>query len=155
MSLLAAGADAFTQPQVLRMFHFLGFILYLGGFLAMTRWMGKAVKFANAESRADTYRIMKRMHMMVEWPGLAMIVVTGLWMFLLGNEHKLYMKQGYFHLKMTCILVLLVVDFFVSKKLFALDPNGPQPKAALFAALHGIAGLALIGILLAVTVIRG
>ena len=55
--------------------HVLGVIVYVGGFMALTRLVGHAVKFKSEESRRDAYRIYRRMHMFADWGGLAVAII--------------------------------------------------------------------------------
>ena len=135
--------------------HVLGMVIYVGGLLTLTRVLGRAIKFETAESRADTLRTFKRMHKFVDWGGLGMMLVAGLWLLIADPAHKAYMKQGYFHIKLTAFVALLVCDALLTMKLFRLKPDGPAPSANFFRILHGIAGLALIAALIAVFVVRG
>ena len=135
--------------------HLLGMVIYVGGFLALTRMVGHAVKFETVESRADAYRVFRRMHKFVDWGGLAITVICGLILFIKDPWAKDYMKQGYFHMKLTFFLVLVVVDVIFSRKLFSMKAEGPQPKRALFSALHGVAALMVVGMLISIFVVRG
>jgi len=143
-------------PGWVKWIHLVGIVVYVGGFLTLTRLLGHAVRFETVASRADAYRVLKRMHKFVDWGGLAMMLATGLWMLIADPAHLNYMKapSGYFHVKLTCIVVLIVCDVVLSRKLFALDPDGPQPGPGFFRAMHGVAGLAMLGALFAVFVIR-
>lgn len=142
-----------TVPGWLKWLHVLGMVIYAGGFLALTRLVGHAVRFESAQSREDAYRIFKRMHKFVDWGGLAIMVGTGLYILLADPAGKAYLKQGYFHMKLTFVILLLVCDIVFTKKLFSLQAAGPQPKKALFMALHGVAGLLLVGTLVSVFVV--
>jgi len=148
-SILAVADPSFTQAPLALFFHLLGLILYVGGFLALSRWLAKAVRFESADARTEAYRVLVRMHKFVDWPGLGMAVLTGLYMLMVGNKHMGYMREGYFHIKLTFVLVLVVCDVIVTKKLFALNGEGKQPSATPFRIIHGVSGLALIGILAA------
>jgi putative membrane protein len=139
----------------LKLVHVLGMVIYVGGVLTLTRMLGHAVRYESPVSRADAYRVMKRMHVLVDWGGLFLMLAAGLWLLVADPLSKAYMKQGYFHLKLTCVVVLFVCDFFLSRRLFRLRGDGPQPGAGFFKVMHGIAGLALLGALAAVFVIRG
>ena len=68
---------------------------------------------------------------------------------------KAYMKQGYFHLKLLCMVALLVCDVMLSRKLFRMEGDGPNPEAWFFKVMHGVAGLALLAALAAVFIVRG
>jgi len=139
----------------LKWIHVLGMVIYVGGLLTLTRLLGHAVRFESPASRADTYRVLKRMHVFVDWGGLLLMLVAGVWLLVADPMGKLYMKQGYFHIKLTCMVVLIVGDILLSRKLFALQADGPQPKATFFRIMHGLAGLALLGALAAVFLVRG
>ncbi|MEM8884860.1 MAG: CopD family protein [Planctomycetota bacterium] len=138
---------------VVKFLHVLGMVVYVGGFLALTRLVGKAVLFETEASRADSYRTFRRMHMFADWGGLAIMLVTGLILFISDPWDKDYLKQGYFHMKLTFVILLLVCDILFTRKLFfQMRPDGPQPKKAFFAALHGIAALLVVGAIFAIYV---
>ena len=139
----------------LKLVHLLGVVVYVGGLLALTRWLGKAVRFESPTAREETYRVLKRMHVFVDWGGLFLMVAAGLWLLIADSQAKAYMSQAYFHMKLTFVVALLVTDILVSRKMFRLRGEGPQPGAGYFRALHAVAGLATIGALAAVTVVRG
>ena len=151
--LLAAAAGGGTYAW-LKFVHLLGMVVYVGGFLTLTRMLGHAVRFEAPQSRADAYRVLKRMHVFVDWGGLALMMIAGLWLLVADPVGKQYMKQGYFHMKMTFIVVLLVSDAILSRKLFRMRGEDTPPAATMFRVVHGIAGLALIGILIAIFVLR-
>lgn len=150
--LLAATAYAW-----LKWVHVLGVVIYVGGLLALTRLIGHAVRFKAEPSRTDAYRIFQRMHKFANWIGLGLMLVTGLVLLVWdpdpARKHH-YMKQGYFHMKLACIVVLLACDFAFSRKLFRLEGAGPQPPATFFRVMHGIVGLALLGALAALFLVR-
>jgi uncharacterized membrane protein len=136
--------------------HVLGMVVYVGGMLTLTRMLGRAVRYESPTSRADAYRELKRMHVFVDWGGLFLMLAAGLWLLVADPLGKAYLKQGYFHLKLTCMVVLIVCDVLLSRRLFRLRADRePQPGAAFFKIMHGLAGLALLGALAAVFVVRG
>jgi len=137
--------------------HVLGMVIYVGGVLTLTRLLGHAVRYELETSRADAYRVLKRMHVFVDWGGLILMLAGGVWLLVADPMGKLYMKHesGYFHLKLLCMVALIVGDIFLSRKLFRLQADGPQPKATFFRIMHGIVGLALLGALAAVFIVRG
>ena len=126
--------------------HVLGVIVYVGGFMALTRLVGHAVKFESEDSRRDAYRIYRRMHMFADWGGLVVAIIFGT---ILLMQAPSYMKQGWFHAKLLFVLLMLAVDVVFSIILFKkLKAEGPQPKRAVFSAIHGIAALILVGMLI-------
>ncbi len=154
--LLIAGSGP-TGYFVLKWIHVLGIVIYAGGFLALTRLMGHAVRFESEESRRDAFRIFKRMHKFVDWGGLFLTVGAGLWLLVWNPLSKSYMghESGYFHMKLTFVLILIVTDVIFSRRLFALTAEGEQPKAAFFRIIHGVSALMVLLTLLAVFVVRG
>lgn len=142
-------------PPWIRWLHFLGLVLYAGGVLSLTRLLGHAVRFPSVESRRDAFRVLKRMHMFVDWPGLGILLGTGLFMLVRDFKGVRYMEQGYFHMKLTAVLALVACDVVVTRALLRMRAEGPLPKPALFRIVHGIAGLALLGALAAVTIVKG
>ncbi|MHC4973217.1 MAG: CopD family protein [Planctomycetota bacterium] len=139
----------------LKWIHVIGMVIYVGGLLTLTRLLGHAVRFEAATSRADTYRVLKRMHKFVDWGGLFLMLAAGLWLLIADPMGKAYMKQGYFHLKLLCMVALLVCDVMLSRKLFRMEGDGPNPEAWFFKVMHGVAGLALLAALAAVFIVRG
>lgn len=138
----------------LKWVHVLGVVVYIGGLLALTRLLGHAVRFPDAPSRTSAYRVFQRMHKFANWGGLGLMVVTGLVLLVWDPAGKGYMKQGYFHMKLTGILALVVCDVIFARKLFRLEGEGPQPGAAFFRIMHGIVGLALLLTLAALFLVR-
>ena len=136
--------------QVYKFLHLLGVIVYVGGFMALTRLVGHAVKFQTEESRADSYRIYRRMHKFADWGGGVVAVIFG---FLLLMQVPSTMKEPWFHAKLLFVALFIACDVVFSRILFnKLKPEGEQPKRAIFSALHGTAALFLIGILLSLFV---
>jgi putative membrane protein len=138
----------------LKWIHVLGVVIYIGGLMALTRLLGHAVRFEDTPSRTNAYRIFTRMHKFANWAGLALMLVGGFALLFWDPAGKGYMKQGYFHMKLTAVVVLAVCDVIFTRKIFALRGEGPQPKAAFFRIMHGIVGLALLLALAALFLVR-
>ena len=85
--------------------------------------------------------------MFADWGGLVLAIVFGV---ILMLQSPSYLSQRWFHWKLTFVLAFLIVDAVFSVILFKkLKPEGPQPKRAVFSAIHGIAALILMGMLYA------
>ncbi len=141
-------------PGWITFVHVLGVFIYAGGLLTLTRMAGKAVRYKSTESRADSYRDLVRMHKFVDWGGLGMMLLAGLYVLMVDPADKTYMRQGYFHMKMTFIVGILVCDFLTTKKLFSLKAEGEQPGPGFFRIMHGAVGLCIIGIFAAIYMVR-
>lgn len=153
--LLAVAGDP-ASYKLLKWVHVLGVVIYVGGLLALTRLIGHAVRFQAEQSRADAYRIFKRMHKFADWIGLGLMLVTGLVLLVWNPGGRKYFSDGtgYLHMKLTAVAVLLACDVVFSRKLFRLEGAGPQPPATFFRVMHGIVGLALLGALAALFLVR-
>jgi len=138
----------------LKWVHVLGVVIYVGGLMALTRLLGHAVRFEDARSRADAYRIFQRMHKFANLIGLVLLLVTGIWLIVWDPAGKSYLKQGYFHMKLTAIVILAGCDIAFTRKLMRLRGEGPQPPAAFFRIMHGVVGLALLIVLAALFLVR-
>lgn len=99
-------------------FHIIALVLWLGGLMVITRTLKLfACNFpAEANSGLDGLRsINSRIWFGFVIPGAVLSIVTGLYqIYLMGISY--YMKQGWFHAKLTLVLVLLVVTFFVGRE---------------------------------------
>lgn len=133
--------------------HVLGLLLWAGGLLAFTRLAARAVGYENPDSRTDSLKTYRRMHVLVDWLGLALVLVSGLWLLFEDPAGKVYLKHesGYFHIKLGLVAVLVVCDVIFTRKLFRSEPGG----AFGYFLLHLVAALAMAGALVAVYVVRG
>ncbi len=122
-------------------FHCVGFVLWLGGLMILTRFTAlaqrsgdSAERFSQAAGRIYTGYIL---------PGMAVVILSGLHQLTAGGASH-YFQQGWFHGKLTLVLVLIVATVvygFQVKNLRA----GNWPSSATIHAVHGIAGATLIG----------
>ena len=141
-------------PGWIKFVHVLGVFIYAGGFLTLTRMAAKAVRYETAASRTDAYGTLVRMHKFVDWGGLGMMLLAGLYILMKDPAGTEYMREGYFHMKLTFVIGILVCDFLTTRKLFALKGEGPQPGPGFFRIMHGTVGLCLIGIFAAIYIVR-
>ena len=77
-------------------------------------------------------------------PGAVVTVVTGLYQILNGGGFAFYFAQGWFHSKVTLILLMLGATVLFGIKTKAMGRGATVSKGVMM-AIHGIAGLMLIG----------
>ena len=120
-------------------FHIIGIVMWMGGLLILTRLM-KA--FRSGDSCSDQFRASLERRVFLGWvlPGLGLVSISGLYQ-IFTRGFDFYLKQGWFHAKLTLILVLLAVTYFTWREI--AKPSG---KTAKVMAFHGIVGLVLIAI---------
>jgi putative membrane protein len=132
-------------------FHIVAFIIWMGALLDLTRILGYHVA-EELSVQARLSRMEFRIFFFVATPGMVLTLLMGLGLFISGGGVEQYLTGGtqWFHAKLTLVLGLLGVHYFVGQKILALraKPEKISPKA--FKALHGIAALLLIGVVVLV-----
>ncbi len=133
-------------------FHLLGLIVWLGSLLDLTRILGYHVKEElNVQARLSAMEF--RMFFFVATPGLVITLICGIILFFIGGGVSQYLVgHGWFHAKLTLILGLLGIHFFIGKQILKLRATPQKISPGRFKAMHGIAALMLVFILILVMV---
>jgi len=152
----AIAAAAPAVPGWLLLAHVLGVIGYAGGVLAVSRLL---VLVARSEPslRASAAALGRRVYLSLVLPAAVLLFGSGIYLLVADPAGKGYMKQGYFHMKLTLVLILMIVDhLLVLRPLKDLAKGGTaEGKAGLFAAGHAAVALLVSAILMALFVLRG
>ena len=129
--------------------HLLGAVLWTGGLLALSRVL-VAMARQPAAMRPGLAYLGGRLNILAVL-GAALSLTSGLYQLSLWPDGS-FRHAGWLHTKLTLIIVLVVVHGLCWSKLQKWRTVGEQTSLARgpAAALHGITGLLLIGILLAV-----
>lgn len=115
--------------------------MWLGGLMMLTRFM----KLLTVPQSADSLRAMiKRIYFAYVIPGMTLSILSGLYQ--LSSDVSGYMQRGWFHGKLTFVLLLLGITFVVATDVKRSE-RGELLSAGRLGALHGLTGLALIAIL--------
>jgi putative membrane protein len=130
--------------------HVLTVFIWIGTLLSLTRVMGYQVK-EDAETQLRIAKICQRMYSLVQLPCMILSIVFGV--FLLSSVNFSY-NPGWFHMKMTFTMGLVVCDIFCGKAVAQLNKEADTGKGAKYKMLHGVTGLMLIGILVSLFVVR-
>lgn len=130
-------------------FHLLGAVLWLGGLLAMSRVMVHMAR-QPASMRPGLARLGGRFNILAML-GAVLSLPSGLYQLSLWPDGS-FRHAGWLHTKVTLVLVLAIVHAVCVVKLqkWQKVPDHTALPRGLASALHGIIGLGLIGILLAV-----
>lgn len=97
-------------------FHVVGLVLWLGGLMIVTLCLKIFCQEfpAEAESGLNQFRVkISRIFWGFSVAGAAISLVSGVYQFL-ARGSAYYMKQGWFHGKLTLVLILFVVTFLVA-----------------------------------------
>ncbi len=130
--------------QISLAFHIIGIVLWVGGLMIGTRLM-KAVLVdpeAGATLSVTQRSMLQRVFKGYILPGFILALGSGLYqIYTMGLAH--YMRQGWFHGKLTLVLLLVIVTFLTGDTA-ARIARGEAINAKKLSAFHGIAGLCLV-----------
>lgn len=136
-------------------FHVVGIIIWMGGLSVLSRLLGYHCELESADAREALKRFEHRSYFWATLPGFALTLGTGLYMlFFKGAGASHYLSAGgpwggTFHVKLTLVVVLLVLDHLVMQKMRKLHRDD-EGKKGFFMAVHGIVGLAFVVIVILV-----
>ncbi len=124
-------------------FHIVGVVLFLGSFLVLTRVM--TIFEDPSQANTQIAKLVKKIFFGMTLPGLLIVIVSGLYQ--LGTRGmKFYMTQGWFHIKITLVLLLLIIvgcSFFDILKL----KKGQILNKKRLTIFHGLTSLCMIVII--------
>lgn len=136
----------------LKMFHLLFIIIWMGTLLTLTRLLGYHVKLDEA-TQLKMAKVYKRIYNFVDMPSMIAAIILGLFL-LMTKASSMDLSQGWFHMKMTFVVLLVVVDVACGKWIQQLELTPDTSRGVKYKILHGITGLLLIGILFSVYVLH-
>lgn len=120
--------------------HIVAIVMWVGGLMLATRIFTLLIK--GGATPALLAPAASRMTVGFIIPGLLLTVASGVYQIMLKGA-AFYMKQGWFHTKLTLVLVLVVMTV-----LFIVQSNklkgGVIPRTGLLMMIHGISALSLV-----------
>lgn len=131
-------------------FHLLGIIFWAGGLLILTRF---ARVLVNAEARSPEFvSTIRKTWFIYVLHGMVFTLLTGFYQLFAGGV-GVYMKQGWFHGKLTLVLILLIATV-----LFALEVRrigeGDAPRSGRLRAVQILTALSVVGIIVFTRALR-
>lgn len=120
--------------------HIISLVMWVGGILILTRVIHQFVKL-NGDVKLLA-AISKKIYFGWILSGCALAILTGLYQISV-NGAKHYFSQGWFHGKLTLVIILIIITgilFPIVKKL----SDNITPSAGKIMGLHGSTGLILI-----------
>ena len=125
------------------MFHLLFVFSWIGCLLGLTRVLAYS-KREPEEIQKSLYRMWKRSYLFIDLPSMLLTIASGVLLVIFFKPDAF--KQGYFHLKMTAVVILIICDVTLGFKIL-------RRKKGSF-LLHGIAALCLLLILFAIYILK-
>ncbi len=153
---VTAAAAVPAVPGWLLAAHLLGVMVYAGGVITVSR-MTASIAALEAAARAGAASVARRTYLLLILPMGVLMVGSGLWMLLTDPAQKGYMKLPAFHVKLTLVLALMIVEHVLvirPLKGMAKGTAVPAADSVLPRAAHALCLLLVAGILLALFVLR-
>ena len=136
--------------------HVLGALVFLGGSLSAARLLGLLVT-ADEKVRAASAALGRKVYLTLTLPAGLLLVGAGIYLLVQDPQQVGYLKQGWFHMKLTIAILILIVDhMLVMKPLKGLAKGGADPRASagLYRAGFWMMGLLTFVMCLSLFVIR-
>lgn len=120
-------------------FHVIGICFWMAGLIILTRVL------AVSEGASPTLlKTVKRLWFGYALPGLVIVLLSGLYQLnYRGFGYYFGPGQGWFHAKVTAVLILFVITALVWKQV-ARFCAGEAPNRKMLGAFHGISALLLV-----------
>ncbi len=125
-------------------FHVIGFVMWGGGMMLLTRILNIFTEQYSTDSKS--VQIVRKITFGWVLPGFALSLITGLFQVFYRGA-GFYMQQGWFHGKLTLLIVFIVVTVVTLVTVRSLNEGAILSRARL-GALHGISSLCVFGIIL-------
>lgn len=123
--------------------HIVGLVLWLGGLLILPRFMRVAAS-GGAAANADLVAVIRKSWNIYVLQGLVVASLSGLYQLFSGGI-AFYMKQGWFHGKLTLVVALLVATVLLGLEVRRLGESGIV-QAGRLKAVRIIGIVSLLGI---------
>lgn len=145
-NLARSGVSTYIPVMTLSLaIHIIGIVLWLGGVLIATLFANIMLKAGDKAGEAWPMAASK-----IFWSfavsGLVVTTLTGLYQ-LMTRGMAFYMKQGWFHGKLTLLIALFVVTVLVGRDLSRVK-NGQPIERKKIMMLHGIAGIIFVAVVM-------
>ena len=133
--------------QWFKIFHIIGFILWVGSLMDLSRILGYHVK-EEIDVQKRLAAIEFRIYWFVATIGLVITLIMGICLFEAGGGVDHYFRGGgiWFHIKSTLLVLFVGIHALIGHLFMNLRRLPEKKNPAIFKALHGIMGLLLIGI---------
>jgi len=122
-------------------FHIIGIVLWIGSLMILTRLLLTRQKLAGTIDATEG-QALHRLWSRFGGIGFVLVLLSGFYQ-LFARGVAFYMQQGWFHGKLTAVLVLVVLSGVFHVSLHKLQ-SGEQPKASTIHIVHGLTGLLLL-----------
>ena len=120
--------------------HIIGIVMWMGGLMVLTRFLKIATE--GPQSNPAFGAMARRIYFGFGVGGCVLTLLTGLYQ-LISRGASFYMSQGWFHGKLTLVLLALIVTVIIGTLVSAVNAGRTISKGKV-AATHGMIGLVLL-----------
>lgn len=135
---------------IIKVLHVLFIFVWIGNLLCLTRFLGYLCK-EDPATQIRLAKICKRMYLFADLPSMILAIVLGL---VLLYYVQFGQSLGWFHMKMTFALLLIICDIVCGKMIFTINKQGFATSCVKYKILHSLTALMLIGTLISIYVVR-
>lgn len=136
--------------DTLKFFHVLFLFIWVGGLLTLTRLMGYHSK-QSIETQLSLGKIYRRMYLFVDLPSMCAAIILGVVLLIFKDIN---LKAGWFHMKMTFTVLLVVCDIIAGTQACELAKRTVKGRGIAYKILHAVTALLLIGILISIYILK-
>jgi uncharacterized membrane protein len=130
--------------QVVKLIHVASLIIWLGTLFVLIQLITRDLKFIN---RGDLQRLCRKIYLGIDLPVFILAITTGIILFFCKEANT---KAGWFHMKMTGMLLLVFCDIWTAR-LISVFKKRPLRKNR---ALQGVYVVSLLLTLSAIYFVR-
>ncbi|MBI3900803.1 MAG: CopD family protein, partial [Chlamydiia bacterium] len=131
---------------ILKLFHVLAVFIWIGTQLMLSR----LIAYLPLEEKGVQHRlqrILKRIYQTIDFPSMCVAVGLGLTSLLLKETNW---KAPWLHLKLTCAFLLILCDLVIGRSLIWTSSYKPW----VYRLIHTLEGICLLGILIAIYLLK-
>jgi len=135
--------------QISLSIHILGIVFWVGGLVCLSRVLRVYTTHENLSSslgQGDLYAAVKALWKGFVLGGMVVVLVTGV-ANVVSGAGSVYFQQGWFHTKLTLVVLLFGLTVFLSQQMARLG-RGEVLKRAHLGIIHGVSSAVLLAILL-------
>jgi putative membrane protein len=134
----------------IKLLHILFLFMWVGSLLTLTRLLGYLPK-EEPTVQSRFVRIFRRLYLFIDLPSMILALATGVVLLVIKGVD---MKQGWFHMKLTFALLLVIADIYTGVQICKLKDKFVTGRGIKYKILHGLTALFLIFILIAVYILK-
>lgn len=129
--------------------HVIGIVFWMGGLLVVTQVLASHIRETSPEARQALARLEQKLLKGVAHPGAAITVLAGIGVLVLQPD---YLSQGWLHIKLLLVAILIVLDLVVTFRIRAYQAGRIEMPARQAKLFHAATALLFVAIVILVMI---